>query len=334
MKVGLGIIGTGWWGDTLAVSAVETGKVRIAACYARTESARDAFATRHACASAPTLDALLNDSEVQGIVIATSHSSHLPLIEQAADAGKPIFVEKPLTLTVGEAQKVVEIVRSTGLHLQVGHQRRRTAANRKIKEMIDTGKLGPIQAVEANQSVPKALSHTPDSWRRDRAESPLGGMASLAVHKIDTMHYLVGPMKRVFTFTKNTMDEPPIDEATVIAIEFHNGAVGTLITSFVVPAISQISVFAIGASAHNVADGTRLLTQTEGADQTEVPLDSVDPVIDQLTEFAAVIRGEAIPETGPAQGAAVVAAMDAMITSAATGVPVDVDYGWTGWSPQ
>lgn len=329
MSVGFGVIGLGWWGAVLTQKTAETGEARVVSCFARTEASREAFATEHGCAAAPSLEAMLEDPAVEGVLIATTHSSHLSLIDAAASAGKPVFVEKPLTLTSAEAHEVVAIGRRTGVPIQVGHQRRKTAANRVIRAMIDAGDLGPIQMATANQSVPGALSHAPDAWRRDRSESPLGGMTSLGVHKIDTLHYLVGPMKRVFTMSKNTMTDPQIDEASVVAIEFVNGAVGTLVTSFVAPVISTVSIFGLGASAHNEADGTKLFTQTaaDGAVRTEVTLQPVDAVVAQLAEFAGVVRGETMPEVGATEGAAVVAVLEAMVASDERGTPVDVEYG-------
>lgn len=328
MSVGLGLIGLGWWGGMLATKAAASGEASVVSCFARTQSARDAFAEAHGCTSAESVAAMLADPAVEGVMIATSHSSHLELIDQAATAGKPVFVEKPLTLTAAEAREVVAIEARTGVPVQVGHQRRKSAANRAIKALIDDGTIGPVQMATTNQSVPGALSHAPDAWRRDRSESPLGGMTSLGVHKIDTLHYLVGPMKRVFTMSKNTMSDPEIDEATIVAIEFENGAVGTLVTSFVTPVISTVRVFGLGISAHNEADGTKLFLQRaeDGPARTEVELDPADPIVAQLAEFAAVVRGEVTPEVGAAEGAAVVAVMEAMIASDATGEAVDVEY--------
>lgn len=328
MSVGFGVIGLGWWGGMLAKKTAATGSAAVVSCFARTESSREAFAAEHGCSAASSVEAMLADPAVEGVVIATSHSSHLPLIDAAASAGKPVFVEKPLTLTSVEARDVVAIQRRTGVPIQVGHQRRKSAANRAIKAMIDAGDLGPIQMVTANQSVPGALSHAPDAWRRDRSESPLGGMTSLGVHKIDTLHYLVGPVKRVFTMSKNTMADPEIDEANVFAIEFENGAVGTMVTSFVVPVISTVSVFGLGTSAHNEGDGTKLFTQkaADGPARTEVELESVDPIVAQLAEFADVVRGDATPEVGAEEGAAVIAVLDAMVASDERGEPVDVEY--------
>jgi predicted dehydrogenase len=328
MAVGLGVIGVGWWGRTLANAVNATGEARVVAGYSRSPDARDAFAAEFGCAAPGSLDELLADDDVEGVLIATSHSSHRPLVEAAAAAGKAIFVEKPLTLHLDDARAAVAAAEQAGVPLQVGHQRRRMPGNRAIKRMIDAGDLGTIQAAESHQSVPNALSHAPDAWRRDREESPLGGMTSLGVHKIDTLHYLVGPMKRVFTMSKNTMTDPEIDEATVVAIEFENGAVGTLVTSFVIPVNSCLSIYGIGGSAHTEMDAKQLFTQSPetGPKRTEVPLGQVDPIHDQLVEFAAVVRREKPPEVGGREGMAVVSVLEAMVRSSESNLPVDVSY--------
>lgn len=326
MSVGLGIVGLGWWGRVLANAVIAADGVELAGGFARSADSRASFAADFGTEAPASLDAMLADPKVAGIVVATPHSTHRAIIESAAAAGKAVLMEKPLALTVEEGWAAVATAEAAGIPLQVGHQRRRTAANRYIKRMIDAGEIGDIQMVEANQSVPNALTHPEDAWRRNRAESPLGGMTSLGVHKVDTMHYLIGPMKRVAVFTKNELDRPEIDEATVIAIEFESGAVGTLVTSFVVPRISRLSLFGMKAAAFNDNDGKTLEVQPTTGERRPVNLEPVDPVVDQLVEFGKVIRGEAEPETGAAEGMAVVSVLEAMVESSETGVAVDVRY--------
>jgi len=326
MAVGLGIVGLGWWGRALAEKTIAADGVEVASGFARSAEARAAFARDYDCKAPESLEELLADPDVEGILVATPHSTHLEILETAAAAGKAVLMEKPLALTKQVAEEMVAIATKAGIPFQVGHQRRRTAANRAIKRIIDAGDIGPIQMAEGNQSIGKALTHPDDAWRRDRSESPLGGMTSLGVHKVDTMHYLIGPMKRVAVFTKNEMERPEIDEATVIAIEFESGAVGTLVTSFVVPMISRLSIYGMKASAFNDFDGTALEIQKMDEGRVPVALEPVDPVVDQLVEFGKVVRREMAPETGAAEGLAVVSVLEAMVESSSTGNAVDVRY--------
>jgi predicted dehydrogenase len=323
-SVGLGLIGLGWWGSELADAADRGGAARVVSCFARSEGSRSEFAARHGCRPASTLDEMLTDPEVEGVLIATSHQSHRPLVEAAARAGKHVFVEKPLTTSVENGMACVEVAAAAGVILQVGHQRRRTAANRRIRQMLDVGELGDVETVVAHQSIPNGFKMPEDAWRWDPEQSPLGSMASLGVHKIDTMHYLVGPIARVSTFTRAGRSRP-IDEATVLAIEFENGALATLTTSFFTPPVNEIAVFGTLAAAYNTKGGMELSVQ--GRDEPaakKVDLPKVDPVADQIIGFARAVRGLGPVEPDGETALRVVAVMEAAVESAETGRAVEV----------
>ena len=323
-KVRLASLGLGWWGSELADSVARTGRAEIVSCFARNEEGRSRFAEKHGSRTAGSLEELLGDPQVEGVIIATSNQSHRTLIEQAAAAGKHIFVEKPFTNTVADGVASVRAAREAGVLLQVGHQRRRTAAKRRIKAMLEAGEIGDVETVVAHQSVPNGFKMPDEAWRWDPDQSPLGSMTSLGVHKIDTMHYLVGPIRSVFAYTRPGRSKP-IDEATVLSMEFETGALGTLTTSFFTPMINDIAVFGTQAAAYSSGGGARLQVQQRDAPGAEeVSLDPIDPVVDQLTEFARAIRGEVEVEVDGETGLAVVAVMEAAVRSVAEQRPIEV----------
>jgi predicted dehydrogenase len=323
-RVGLGLIGLGWWGGELTNAAEKGGVGRVVSAFARNEAGREEFTAKHGVPAASSLEAMLDDPGVEGVLIATSHQSHRALVEQAAAAGKHIFVEKPLTTTVAEGRACVEAARRAGVLLQVGHQRRRTAANRRIKEMLDAGELGDVETIIAHQSVPNGFKMPETAWRWDPEQSPLGGMTSLGVHKIDTMHYLVGRIARVSAFTRAGRKDP-IDEATVLAIEFDSGALATLTTSFYTPVANDIAVFGTLGAVFNTVGGSKLAIQMRNDAAPEpVDLPEIDPVVDELVGFAKAIRGEGPVEPDGEAGLAVVAVLEAAVESAKTGRAVEV----------
>ena len=225
-------------------------------------------------------------------------------------------VEKPLTLTVNSAKRAVEAAKDGGVVLQVGHNKRRQPANRRLKEMIDGGELGTVTMIETHQSVPNALGFAPDYWRANRTESPLGGMTSLGVHMIDTMTYLLGKIETVFVFSKGIADGPKIDYATTIIFEFGAGPLGYLGTSFVVPRVTRVTVRGTHGTAINDVDGTRMLLQRpQDVAPDAQPIDSIDTIADQIDEFVRSIRGETTPETGGVEGQEVVAVLETAIAS-------------------
>ncbi|HSM45331.1 MAG TPA: Gfo/Idh/MocA family oxidoreductase [Acidimicrobiia bacterium] len=324
-SVRLASIGLGWWGKVLADGARAAG-AEIVGAYARARESRDEFTASYGGRGFDSYEQALETEDVDGILLATPHLTHADLIRAAAEAGKHVFVEKPLTLTVASAKSAVAAAEQSGVVLQVGHDRRRQPANRKIKQLIEDGELGTVTMVETQQSTPNALGFGPDYWRANHQESPLGGMTSMGVHMVDTMTYLLGPIERVSAFSKEILDHPPIDHATTIIFEFASGPLGYLGTSFVVPRTTTITVRGTKGSVTNTENGTRFLWQASVDDAPrEQEVEILDTVADELGEFVRSIRGEATPETGGAEGTEVVAVLEAAVASSESGRPVAVD---------
>lgn len=325
MTVRLGSIGLGWWGNELAAAATRTGKAQVATCFAPPAAERAAFVERHGCAEVDNLDDLLSDPEIDGVIIATPHSTHADLIVQAAEAGKHVYTEKPFTLTVAEADRAIAACAAAGTVLQVGHNRRRLPANRAIKAMIDSGELGHILFFEANHSFPVIFKEVL-GWRSNPKELPAGGMTNLGIHQVDSFHYLTGPVARVSVFSKRVYSTADIDDTTTINLEFESGALGHLLTSTATGPVIDLTVLGTEGSAFNINDGERLLVARRGSpDRVEVALEPLDTVVDELAEFAGAIQGEAVAEVGGAEGREVIAVLEATVASIERRQPVEVD---------
>ena len=141
--VRLGVVGLGWWGGELADAAARSGAAEVVACYARTESARLAFAEERGCRAATSFSELVSADDVEGVVLAT-HTTHGEQVRAVAAAGKGVLVDKPFTLSVADGRRAVAAARDAGTVLMVGHQRRRLAAARRIRAMVDEGSLGTL----------------------------------------------------------------------------------------------------------------------------------------------------------------------------------------------
>ena len=325
-NVRLGIIGLGWFGGVLAESATRSGLADVVTCFARSADSRAAFAERHGCRAADSLAALFGDDEVDAVVFATPHSTHAELTEQAAAAGKHVFVEKPLSLTVADAKRAIEAADAAGVVLQVGQNRRRQPANRRIKHMIDGGELGTVLQLEGFHAA--AGGHKPDlpAWRKDPSECPFGGMTALGVHTIDTFHHWIGPARRVSAFSNRIAGLNELDDATTVMIEYEGGVLGTIGTNYFTAPIVTTAAYGTEAIVWNEEDGKRLFVQprTQAA-RSEHEIEQLDTVTDEMAEFARAIRGEATPETGGAEGLEVAVVLEAIGRSVETGSAVDVD---------
>ena len=323
-KVRLASIGLGWWGGVLVDALNRSTAGKVVTCFARSGDARRAFSEKYGCRTAGSLDEVWRDPEVEGVIVATPHSTHLEMIAAAASAGKHVFVEKPLTLTVDEARKAVGAADAANVTLQVGHHRRRFGANRAIRRMIDAGELGMVHQLEANLSLPIGFE-AKAGWRNDPEECPAGAMTGLGVHMIDNLQYLAGPAKRVAAFSKKLLGRTNLDDATNIIIEYEGGPLGHIGSSFVVPKICDTAAFGTKMRAYSEEEGGKLYVAKVGEEaRTEVEVVGGDALADEMKEFCQCVRGEAAPETGGPEGLEVVAVLEAVVQSAATGQVVDV----------
>ncbi|MQA80118.1 MAG: gfo/Idh/MocA family oxidoreductase [Streptosporangiales bacterium] len=317
-------VGLGWWGQVLADRAGNAG-LQIVSCFARSDHARDDFGSKNHCRQADSLDAVLADPEVEAVLVATPHSTHAGIVEAAATAGKHVFVEKPFTLTVAEGRRAVTAAEQAGVVLQVGHNRRRQPATRRLKDLVGSGALGVVHHLEANLSKPSGLDPR-TGWRGDPAESPAGGMTGLGVHMADNLIYLAGRPSRLAAFSRRHLGLGMLDDVTSVTIEFESGALGVLSTSMVVPDVARTAVHGTEAAAWNEVDGARFYFQVVGEkERSEQQVETLDTIEDELTEFAACVRGDATPETDGRAALEVVAVLEGIVESVTTARVVDLD---------
>lgn len=317
-------VGLGRWGGMLAEKGAQAG-IEIVGSFARTAETREEFAAKHGGRPAGSWDELLSDPMVEAVLLATPHSTHVGLVAEAASAGKHVFVDKPFTLNVADGKRAIHAADQAGVVLQVGHNRRRQPANRRIKEMLDSGQLGVAHYAEANLSYPKGLNPR-SGWRADPAESPAGGMTGLGVHMADNLNYLLGRPARVAAFSRQNIAVSRLDDATTATLEFESGCLAFLGTSMVIPDIGRTAVWGTEAAAWNESDGERFYFQPVGdMERSEQPVETLDTVRDELEEFVANVRNGTKPETGGPEALEAVAVLEGIVESAANGTVVDLD---------
>ena len=324
--VGLASIGLGWWGNVLADAASATGNAKVATCYARSPENRATFADKHGCSAATSLAEIWDDTDIEGVLLATPHTVRNELISAAAAAGKHVFVEKPLALTVEEAEASARAANDAGVVLQVGHNKRRQTGNRRLHEMLTSGELGELQYIEANISVPVAFKPDLPEWRKSPEQLPAGGMTPLGVHHVDTIRYLGGPISRVSAMSKRVYGALDIDDVTAMLFELKSGPLAYLVTLLATTGVNTVTVYGSEAAAWTEQDGTRLFLQNRGeASGTEISVDAIDTVADEISEFVRCIQTGEEPETGSTAAIPVVAVLEGITESITTHQTVSVE---------
>jgi len=318
-------IGMGWWSDVLADAIQRSGKIKIAACYTRSEDKRSAFAKKYGCQPAASYEAILADSGIEAIINTTPNDAHLPTTKAAAAAGKHVFLDKPIANNVSEARAITECCRKAGVILAMGYQRRRESQFRWIKQQIDAGVFGKMVNAEANISRDRLGKIDLNSWRYQAAGMPGGVMLQIGIHYTDVLEYLIGPIKAVRGhFSQLVLPGDNPDVASFI-LEHDSGALSTLNASYASASEYYLmNVYGKDATAYyDMHNGLRMLKR--GGDKpVAVPSAKNDTFVEELEEFAAAVRGNGKPEVGGEYATTSLAVVRAGIVSAREGRRVEV----------
>jgi len=318
-------LGMGWWSDVLADAVKRSGEIEIVACYTRSDDKRRAFAAKYGCRAAASYEEVLRDASIAAIINTTPNNAHLETTRQAADAGKHVFLDKPIANTVADGAAITDVCRKAGVVLALGYQRRRESHFRWIKQEIDAGRFGKLVQAECNISRDRLGKIDLSSWRYQAEGMPGGVMLQIGIHYVDVLEMLMGPVSRVSARVAQLVlpgDNP--DVANMI-LEHENGALSNLTASYASASeYYMMNIYGKEATAYyDLFSGLRHLKRGESK-ATPVPLADNDTIREELEEFARCIREGSEPETGGAWATRNLAVIKAGLRSVQEGRPVDV----------
>jgi predicted dehydrogenase len=318
-------IGMGWWSDVLADAMRRSGKIDIVACYTRSMEKRAAFAKKYDCRPAASYEEVLGDARVEAVINTTPNDVHLATTRQAADAGKHVFLDKPIANTVSDGRAITEACRRAGVVLAVGYQRRRESHFRWMKRQIEDGGFGRLVNAEANISRDRLGKIDLSSWRYQAAGMPGGVMLQIGIHYTDVLAYLMGPIKAVRGGLAQLVLPGDNPDVASLILEHESGALSTLNASYASASEHYLmNIYGKDATAfYDLHGGVRLLKRGEGK-PIEMMVAKNDTFVEELEEFAAACRGIGEPEVGGAAATTSLAVVRAGIVSAREGRRVEV----------
>jgi predicted dehydrogenase len=148
--IGLGVIGAGYWGPNLVHSASATPELRLEwLCDLDIQRAQAVLGPSSTIRITPSYEEVLADPAIAAVAVATPAATHFDLVRAALEAGKHVLVEKPLTASVAEGEKLAELARRSGLVLMCDHTYCYTPAVQRIRQLIRGGEIGEIQFVDS-----------------------------------------------------------------------------------------------------------------------------------------------------------------------------------------
>ena len=227
--VRIGLIGAGWIGTHHGRSILANSAAELAGIAEPRGEAAAAFAkaTGAGCPHFPDYRALLK-SDVDAVVIASPNAMHAEMCVEAAQAGKHIYCEKPMAITVEDCRRIRDAVQKAGVKYLIGYHRRLNPLYRFAKGLLDEGKLGRCFMVESDY-----LHHLPgdwDIWSWLGKESIAGSIFHAGSgHNVDLIRYFCGDIVEVACFKDAYLPRKPqveTEDTAVAIFRFESGAVG------------------------------------------------------------------------------------------------------------
>ena len=184
MNLSLGLLGAGRIGKVHGQAIAGTDGARLAAVADPVAEAAGALAEKYG-ADVRTIEEIEAADEVDGVVICTPTDTHADLIERFARAGKGIFCEKPVDLSVQRVRECLSVVEETGATLMVGFNRRFDPDFRMLKAAIDEGRIGDVEMVTLTSRDPGPPPYT-------YIERSGGIFRDMTIHDFDVARWLLG----------------------------------------------------------------------------------------------------------------------------------------------
>jgi myo-inositol 2-dehydrogenase/D-chiro-inositol 1-dehydrogenase/scyllo-inositol 2-dehydrogenase (NAD+) len=339
--VGFGILGSGnmarVYGDALATQ-VDGGRLVAIALGSRAPSLAGEFGV----ADEPSAERLVARDDVDVVVIATPHSTHLPLALQAAAAGKHVYLEKPMALDVAECDQIITACRSAGVQLTVAKQTRHMEMSMRAKEYIDEGRIGEILFLRPTSVTPGAgIVNVPQTWPDDPREGD--AFLDWGSHACDAIRWFSGAEPvRVYADYENFTGTTPESPTALVQIRLSSRAIAQVLLCYEIGPSgfgsrrnNQYQIVGTEGSIFWDLDRVELVTGARDEHIWELPSWTLpdfkprDPrrignTARQIDKFIAALRGERPLEITGADGRAAIEMTQAAKLSAQTGRAVDL----------
>ena len=178
---------------------------------------------------------LITDPEVTAIYVATPPKNHYEYAIAAMRAGKPVYVEKPMGLSYDECCRMIEVSEETGTQLHVAYYRRSMPYFLKVKELLDSGKIGTLTGVVLEFVMPPRpedldREHLP--WRLRREVSGGGYLQDMGSHQINLLQYLFGKISDIRSVAQNRAGLYEVEDYVSAIFTFESGLTATCLWNF------------------------------------------------------------------------------------------------------
>jgi UDP-2-acetamido-3-amino-2,3-dideoxy-glucuronate N-acetyltransferase len=311
MKIGL--VGCGYWGKNIARNLHQMGLLG-AVCDPSPKILESVPKLYPGALATKSVTELLKSKDIDAIAIASPAAQHAATAKVALMAGKDVFVEKPLALSVKEAKALLDLAKRKKRILMVGHILQYHPAIRKLKQLVDAGDLGDIQYVYSNRLNLGKIRHEENIlW-------------SFAPHDISVILLLLGRLPKSVTTAGESWLRKGVADVTMTTLEFSHGARAHIFVSWLHPFKEQ-KLVVVGSKRMAVfddvikegklrifdkgvdwMDGQPVIRQTS---ESTLFFPDLEPLREELLHFADCVRTRKTPHTDGKNGLDVLRVLDA-----------------------
>ena len=309
----ISLIGAGYWGKNILRNLAEL-KVLHSVCETNEVIINELKKKYSGVIFTNSVEEILNNHEINAVVIATPAATHFELAKRIILAGKDVFIEKPLALTVQEGAELVLLAKSNKKILMVGHILQYHPAVIKLKDMIKQGELGKIRYIYSNRlNIGKLRTEENILW-------------SFAPHDISVILMLIGEEPTDVSSTGGDYINPGIDDVTLTSLQFNNGVKAHIFVSWLHPYKEQKLVI-VGSKAIVVFDDVSIeklflypysiewkdgkIPIAKKADCRIVKCEKGEPLKLELEHFVSCIQSRQNPKTDGEEGLRVLSVLEA-----------------------
>ncbi|MBP3580084.1 MAG: Gfo/Idh/MocA family oxidoreductase [Clostridia bacterium] len=258
MKVKWGVIGCGGIADRRTIPGMMlSDKVELVAVMDANmdvaEKCKEKYGAKYAFSN---FEDVLAVSEIEAVYIASPVFFHKEQAIKAAKAKKHILLEKPVALTVAEAEEIKKACEENNVKISIGFLMRFHEYHQKIREIIAEGKIGNVVSMRGQFTC-----WYPDiegAWRQKKALSGGGALVDMGIHVIDLMHYITGlKAVEVAAFNQTQTFGYEVDDSSNLIMKMDNGSVAYVDSNFNIPDAASVAKLEIyGTKGSIVASGT------------------------------------------------------------------------------
>ena len=232
MSVGFGLLGSGFMAHTYAqclAKHVPDGHLVAVACGSRAPG----LAEEYGVGAEPSAEALLARDDIEAVIIATPHSTHLPITRAAAGAGKHVYIEKPMAVTLADCDSMVAACRDAGVLLNVNNVTRHRASPVTAKRLVDDGRIGDLRMVRVLSSV---IAYLPDEGHWAHKPEEGGAWLDMGVHIFDALRWFTASeVEAVYARILDFGGDPNQRRTGMAEVTMRNGILAQVLISFEMP---------------------------------------------------------------------------------------------------